>query len=351
MARRVVLHIGAMKSGTSFIQSVLSENREVLAEQGVLFPGRRWRRQVSAVRDLMERGGRGQPPLAEDGAWHRLADEVNRWDRTALISMEFLGPRQPAKIKQIMRSFEDARVEAVLTVRDLTRSIPAMWQESVQNAGVSTWEEFLEAVRTEDTKHPAGRNFWRHQSTAAIAERWSRLLGRDCFTLVTVPPPGAPISELWERFAQAVDLDPAPFDLQVRRNPSIGAASALVMRALNERLADDPLPRQVYSRHVKHALAKEGLATREAPDPSFGLDEPWAVAFGRREVKRLAKLDLRVVGSLDDLEPQPVPGVAAGSVTVEQQLEAALDGLERAVRVMARRRGGEDESDPEGEDE
>ena len=337
MAQRVVLHIGAMKSGTSFIQGVLSANREVLLDQGVLFPGRRWRNQVSAVRDLMERGGKGQEPLAPDGPWRRMAAEVNEWDGTALISMEFLGPRQSGKIREVVRSFPGARVEAVLTVRDFARSVPAMWQEAMQNAGTSTWEEYLRAVRTEDTDTKYGHSFWRHQSTSKIAERWSSVLGKDNFTLVTVPPPGAPPSLLWDRFMEAAGLQ-GTFDLEVRRNPSVGAASALVMRALNERLADDPFPRQVYSRFVKHGLAKEGLANRATPDGMFGLDEPWVAKLGSRETRRLAKLDLKIIGSLDDLEPRPVSGRAADDVTVEQQLEAALDGLAHVLRLWSGRR-------------
>ena len=53
MATRLVLHVGVMKSGTTFVQRVLLANRDRLAEHGVLFPGKQWRRQVVAVRDLM----------------------------------------------------------------------------------------------------------------------------------------------------------------------------------------------------------------------------------------------------------------------------------------------------------
>jgi hypothetical protein len=179
-------------------------------------------------------------------------------------------------------------------------------------------------------------------------------VGKERFTLVTVPPPGSPPGLLWERFAEAVGLDPAPFDLATQRsNPSIGAASALVLRALNERLAKDPLPGNTYSRYVKHALAKEGLARRAADDPMFGIDEPWVAKFAEREVRRLRKLDLTVIGSLDDLAPRPVRGVAGGSVTTEQQLEAALDGLERVVRLWAtpKRRGDEDDADDDEADD
>jgi hypothetical protein len=55
VAARVVLHVGLMKSGTSFLQRVLRHNQDLLREQGVLFPSP-WKRQVQAVKDLAAEG-------------------------------------------------------------------------------------------------------------------------------------------------------------------------------------------------------------------------------------------------------------------------------------------------------
>ena len=101
MAERLVLHIGSMKSGTSFIQNVLGDNKDRLAEQGVLFPGPRWKFQVNAVQHLIGHGGPEQEPIDPAGPWQSVVDEVNAWPGTAVISMEFLGPRNPEKIAQI----------------------------------------------------------------------------------------------------------------------------------------------------------------------------------------------------------------------------------------------------------
>ena len=41
-------------------------NRERLAEHGILFACKRWRQQVLAVRELIDRGGPNQEPIAAD---------------------------------------------------------------------------------------------------------------------------------------------------------------------------------------------------------------------------------------------------------------------------------------------
>lgn len=335
MAERLILHIGAMKSGTSYIQNVLAANRPALAAQGYHFAGPTWRAQVLAVLDLAENGAEGQEPLAPNGPWNKLARDINAHDGTAIISMEFLGTRARRKITQILETFPDTRIDVILTVRDLARSIPAMWQESVQNYGTDTWPEFVEAVREGDRQNSrTARWFWKHQGVGNMARRWSDMAGKDHFWLITVPPSGQPSSLLWERFTETAGIDATDFQLEVRRNPSIGAASAFVLRALNERLKTDPLTKTAYQRHIKHGLAKSGLAHRDTNEPKLGLDGDWVARRGNREIEKLRGLDLTVVGDLEDLQPQPVAGVGAEAITAEAQLEAALDGLEQLIRTQ-----------------
>jgi hypothetical protein len=337
VAKRVVLHIGAMKSGTSFIQNVLHSNRARLREHDILFACERWRGQVLAVRELSERGGEGQEPITPDGPWQRLVDEVNAWPGTAIISMEFLAPRHRSKIAIIQEAFADADLQVVLTARDLARSLPAMWTESVQNRGVRTWDEFLSSVRRQDMGEKPGRWFWKHQRLSEIAARWSGAVGRDHFTLITLPPKGAPSGVLWERFAGVAGIPADLCETDVRSNPGIDAASALVLRALNERLAEDDFDRQDYEWIVKGALAKRGLVKRGRDTIPLGMDERWVRRASGRELRKLRKLDLRVVGDIGELESQPVAGVHTGKVTAEQQLAAALDGMAFLVTEQAER--------------
>lgn len=326
MAERLVLHIGSMKSGTSFIQNVLGHNRDRLADAGVLFPGRRWRDQVGAVKDLITYSG-PETALADDGPWRTLAREIDAWPGTAVVSMEFLAPRTRAQIAEILRTFPDTRVEAVLTCRDLARNIPAMWLESMQNGGTTTWQEYLDAVRAHDRTSPAGRNFWRHQNLVAIATRWSEGVGKDRFTLVTVPPKGAPSDLLWRRFSEVLGIAADDFDLDVLANPSIGLATALVLRRLNETLVVDGTIPPGYDRLVKHTLAKRGLVARQGEEPRLGLDERWVGKQGKEQLAKLRSAGYRVVGDLDELTPRPVPGIHADEVPVEDQLAASVDGL------------------------
>jgi hypothetical protein len=341
VAERVVLHVGAMKSGTSFLQNVLGTHKDALAEQGVLFAGARWMVQVKAVREFINHGGKDQPPLRPDGHFGRLVEEINAWSGTAVVSMEFLGPRSTPQIERLAAAFPGARVDAVISARDLGRTVPAMWLESTQNGGTTDWGDFLAAVRRGPGRGASseGQGFWRHQAIPAMAKRWADVLGHDHLTVLTVPRPGAPSTLLWERFASILGVDPAGYDLQVRANPSIGLATAELLVELNRRmvLPDGSLPKH-YDPLVKHALAKRGLVARQGQEPRLGLDEPWVLEAGRQQVERLRAAGHPVVGDLDELLPGPVKGVHADDVTTEQRYDAAVDGLAHLLDLMAAQR-------------
>ena len=90
MTRRVLLHVGAPKTGTSFVQDILFTHREALREQGILYPAEREDAHFLAALDLMDLPWGGLEKQAP-GAWDRLADEVRAWPGTSIISHEILG--------------------------------------------------------------------------------------------------------------------------------------------------------------------------------------------------------------------------------------------------------------------
>lgn len=333
MAQRVVLHVGSMKSGTSYLQSLMTANRELLSTRSLLFPGRGWREQVSGVAEVLER--QRVAVLPEEGAWQSLVDEIAAWHGTALISMEFLGPVGLRKIERVVSSFPAGSVEAVVTARDLNRSIPAMWQETLKNGRSFTFDEYVDAIRRHDGP---GNAFWREQTIAAMCHRWSDVLGIDRVTLVTVPPPGTDRVELWYRFAEAIGIDGSGVESPPKGNESLGAASVEVLRRLNARL--DDLSYQEYAPVVKHRLAKRVLARQRETEPALGFDVPdWLPELSTRMIDRIRELGVRVVGDLSDLNPVAVPGTHPDSVSADQRLDAAVAGLEALVRASQGRRG------------
>jgi len=333
MASRTILHVGTMKSGTSHIQSRLFENQAAFADAGILVPGEKWVDQVQAVRDVLTIQRRGRKRAT--GAWQRLADEMAGHDGTAVISMEFLGPSAPTVIEGIRDSLGAA--ECVITVRDLNRSLAAMWQETIQNGRTWTYAEYLAAaeqyapVGEEEPEEvaQAGRTFWRQQNVVRMSRDWSAVMPT---TLITLPPPSGSRSLLWERFCRLLDVpgdgwaDAAPID------SLLAGASALLLRQLNELLDESGLSFPAASTLRKKFLAKTVLAARKKEEPAIGLPvSTWVRDHSTRMVEELQALDLTFIGDWDELEPVDVPGIDPADVPEREVIDAAVVGLAALV--------------------
>lgn len=340
MAERVVLHVGTMKSGTSYLQTLLFADRDGLASEGVLVPGEQWGDQVTAVRQALSRPGKHQA-----SAWARMVSDVVAHRGPAVISMEFLGPARPQVAARIAESFGDTPIDVVVTARDLNRTIASMWQETVQNGRSWTWDEYVTDLRDKRPgrgdgvadRTTAGGTFWRQQHLARILRTWGSAVGRERCTLVTLPPPGAAPDELADRFGAAARISFTTTTVPSGSNPSLGLASTLALRRLNDLLDERGLTFPAGYRVRKRQLAKEILASRRRDEPTLGLEvADWVVEQTADTVAVLQQDGVKVVGDLADLTPVRVPGVHPSQVPDAEVAEAALFGLAGLVEDQIR---------------
>jgi hypothetical protein len=329
----LVLHVGTMKSGTSFLQTLLFEQKAHLAEAGVLVPGRAWGAQAAAVRSVLSPGRNLEP-------WESLVKEIRKHRGDAVVSMEFLGPANDKAAKRVLEPFSDMDVQVVVTARDLNRTLVSMWQETIQNGRAWTWQEYVDAAResapgsrrgSQDKETPGG-TFWRQQHLARILGDWAGRVGAGSVTLVTVPPPGAPASALTERFARATGLPLDPHLPVPRANESLGLASILVLRDLNEALGRRGFDGADGQPLRKRMIAKNALARLAEDEPRLGLEvAEWVSRQTDATVGKIIGLGVGVVGDLADLNPVAVPGISPEEVDAEARARAATTALIEAV--------------------
>ena len=236
MSRRVLLHVGCPKTGTSYLQDVLFRNQKVLRAHDILYPADRFDAHFLAALDLMTLPWGGLETEAV-GAWDRLAEQVREWPGTAIISHEIFARATPTQVARALGSLGDAEVHLVLSVRDLVRQIPAEWQENVKHRSHITYASFLETIRDPARDSRIGSWFWAVQEIPDILDRWGASLPPSQVHLVTVPPSGSDRGELWRRFSRTFGLDGLDLDLAAEReNPSLGVPETSLLRTINQRV-------------------------------------------------------------------------------------------------------------------
>jgi hypothetical protein len=336
MARRVFLHVGVMKSATSYLQDLCDANRERLLAQGLL-----WTRSGDnflATDDLL--GTRRERPGLE-GAWRRLAEQIEAHPGDALISNELLAPINQRKRTRLVDALRPAETSVIVTARDVARVIPSQWQTGARNRSTVGWRDYVAAIVADDGNEIAA-GFRRRQDVPAIVSNWAEQVSLDRVTVVTVPPSGVASSVLGARFATALGVSADGFEQPDASNPSVGLVSAELLRRVNERTED--LAWLEYRWAFKHALARLVLAERAGREPAMTLDAEalaWARERGAQIAEALDASGVRVVGDLADLIPTAEPS-AAGEPVVEpseaELLDAAVDGLAGLGTVLAEAR-------------
>ncbi len=300
--RRVYLHVGTPKSGTSYVQDKLDRNRELLEQQGVEYLPTRAGDHFEASLDLLGRRWAGAEKAAA-GQWEALAVDGRASRGHALVSHEILAGADAGAVQRALGSFPDHEPHVVLTVRDLGRQIPAEWQERVKHRARRDFAAYVE-----HTRRSHGRDeltpFWRVQDVPRILETWGASLPPAHVHVVTVPPAGGPPGHLWERFAGVLGVDPhAGWTESERVNASLGGAEVTLLRRLNAVLAERRLPRETYVAWVREHIVKEVLAGRE-DSPRATVPpriRPWVDEVTSSWVARIGDLGVDVVGDLEDL--------------------------------------------------
>jgi hypothetical protein len=338
-SRRVFLHIGLYKTGTTYLQNLWRANRGRLAQQGVSFPGgRKGPVQVFAVSDLFGRRPQGGEGRIE-GRWAELTEAVAASSLpVTLISDESLSLATVGEARRAAAGFPDHEVHVVVTVRDLGRALLSSWQEGIKSDETWTWQEYAERVRdpARRNQNPA-RSFWIRQDLPAVLESWQAAVSRERIHVVTVPPPGAPKDLLVARLGEVVGFDPARLpEPSASDNRALAPADAEVLRRLND-LLDHRLNERQHHRIVKRILAP-GL-TRHGEAERVGLgpdDRAWVTVEAQRIVDHLAEGGYQVVGDLADLVPAETPtGPAPDTATIDAKLDAALHSLAELAEEYA----------------
>ena len=328
MTERVYLHVGAPKSGTTYLQQVLRTNHEALGAAGV--------RVVGATHvDLVHAGmvDREDPRLAQlppraGRAWQRVVDEVRAWPGdSAIISYElFAGATEEQAARAIADLHGSGRateVHVVITARDFARAVPSAWQERLKFALTTPLEEW-EAKPETVVRSEWG---WRTLDPAGVARRWGASLPADRVHVVTVPRGHAP-GELWRRFAEACAIEEDVEFPAERANASLGAGAAELLRRVNEHAADVLTTNREQARWLRDLLAHEILVPLD--DEPIGLtDAQYADAVERNAAARaeLEAAGYSLHGDLDDLTPSRPAARTPGQVPAEDVLNIAARAI------------------------
>lgn len=326
MVERVFLHIGLPKTGTTYLQQILWENRDALAADGVTLPGSGHREHLWAALDVQQRPNLADRHPDAPGSWERLCSELDRVSGTGLITHEFFCGASQEQAAAAIDRLRPARVEIIVTARHTAGMLAAGWQEKVKNGGRATPHQAAATARRHDEFS------WRTWDLGEVLQRWAATLPADCVHVVPMPGKGAAPSQHWDNLASVLGLRghyPLP---EQAANQSLGAVQVELLRRINEHLGDfhSSFDRGQWIRGYlaeKHLVAQQG--------ERFGLDDDLVQECrerSRRAVDLIRERGFDVVGDLDSLlVPDQLPAQRDLGTVTDAEL---VDSATRLVAAM-----------------
>ncbi|HEX5018328.1 MAG TPA: hypothetical protein VFX15_12175 [Actinomycetes bacterium] len=339
--KRVFIHVGAPKTGTTYLQGILWRNRSELRRAGLHIVGQGPGDHYRAGHDI--RGVEYNPndPRPDwAGCWDLLAAlAVKSEAPTTIISDEHLASLSPEQVKHAVESLAPREVHVVYATRNLARLLPSEYQEYVKHRSQLTYPDWVGRVFASRDKGP-GHWFWLVHDPTEVVRRWTTGVAPERFHLMTLPPPGSPHDELWWRFAGVVGVDPeAAPDRVVQGNDSLGMAEAEVLRRVNIALPES-FPRWHHSGIARDILATQILGPRSKSGrprlPENLTDEVRAQT--ERNIAGLSAAGCDIVGDLTTLEITDDLAAGEPEPTSEEIIDAAVDGIAGLLVRMGRMR-------------
>jgi hypothetical protein len=340
MTEQLYLHVGAPKSGTTYLQRILETNRTALEAAGVLLVGRRHLDRVHAAMAVRE-----DPRLDDLGpqartAWRRLAEQVRTSHLPkAILSYELFAGASAEQARRALGDLQGIDVHLVVTARDFAKAVPSAWQERLKFALTTPLEDWTPPPESAGPRAEWG---WRTMDPAGVASRWAADLPPDRVHIVTVPAAdGAAKDELWRRFAEACRLDVPGLDLRLdRTNESLGLVGAELLRRVNERVTAPIDTSREQAVWLRDTLAHAVLAPL-GREPIGVTDDQFAEAVARSDacIARISAAGYRVHGDLEDLRASRPGGRTPSQATESELLDTAVAAIvELLLQVRQRSR-------------
>ena len=227
MRRRLILHIGPHKTGTSALQRHLALNRRALAARGVAYP--RPIRPVgplgSVHRDLAEPGDEAERAALIAAYGARIADSGAA---TTILSAEGLGAGNRDHAAALAPLGDGADVRVVVYIRRIDLFLESLYRQMIRNQVSMERREFRPFANWRLKRGQADR--------VALLERWERVFGPGA--VVAVPyEPAVPGFDVIDRFAAAAGLEAQMAGLRrwhrLPVNRSLSRSQAEFIRRMN----------------------------------------------------------------------------------------------------------------------
>ena len=312
--KRLIIHPGFHKSGTTALQESFALNRPLLRENGIFYPpiGSKAHHRVAWALTQRpwgwnRRGGERTP----EKYWDRMASRINgAKEETVILSSEFFSEIDGERIRKIRSEIKGRDIQILFTLRPLAKLLPSSYQQYLKYGITIEYEDWLYAILDKPGESKVSPTFWKRHSHGKVVARWVDIFGKSNVTLLIVNE--AQPTFLFDEINKFLNLPTGSLNAAPSgSNRSLTMEEISLLLELNrqfpkERVWDEyeVFVRAGYIRHltdhVPPAADKARLLT-----PQWAVDK--ANELGKVIQKELLGTGVKIIGDVDSLGNSVVP--------------------------------------------
>ena len=324
MTKKLIVHAGFPKTGTTSLQSSLAEARSSLLTQGILYPESRGSAQHSAAWALTQKTfgweGRGGYKTSAN-EWNELVKKVHSVNETVLLSSEFFSHTNQVQVEKFKSDMGVEDTTIVFTMRALAKILPSRYQQSLKKGNTWSYDEWLTDILQRNIPNPTTRKFGNYSNTIA---RWASVFGAENIVVVVVDENTPNL--IFDAFHSILGLTPNTIVKAEDKalNRSLTTEETVLLAALNHTFKNEGNWKE-YVRFVRNQIVKSWSGRPAVKEhsrihtPEWAVDK--AVELAEINIEHIKSLGIKVHGDLNLLASR---NVLIGEMSQNTSIPATL---------------------------
>ena len=333
MKKKVYLHVGFHKTGTTAIQEALFTHSDQLRILGINYAtkkGKANHREAWALSERYwgwkKRGGE-QTSIVE---WQKRVKNLKAQKIDSVVSSEFFSEINDDQLNLMANDLKDFDVEIIFTIRPLAKLLGSSYQQYLKYGIKASYEEWLEDIFHNSEKPKFTPTFWKRHRHEEVMSRWANAFGNQKIHLVVVDESEPDL--LYDSFNKILKL-PAGTLKEVKglgSNRSLNYPEIALLLAINKAFPKDRawsdyevFIREGSIRHLTNQIQLAGLGTKLLT-PQWAVDE--AAKLSSNSIAKINDLGIIIYGDLNKLSSTEIPIGTNGEIS-EISIDIALNAL------------------------
>jgi hypothetical protein len=308
MAKRLVVHAGFFKTGTTALQTSFAHHREELLSHNILYPKLGATGQHRAAWALSGRhwGWENQGgQVTRRSVWENTIKELNTYPDTALLSSEFLAELLPEHIESMKRDIKADEITIVFTIRPLVKMLSSQYQQSLKYGMRLDYLGWLDRVLNDKTDAVQNQTFWRRHHHPEVIKRWVKVFGAE--NIVVIVGDETEPEFIFKSFNDEVLSLSKRILTQIPEtglNRSLTWPEIQLLIEINKQY-DREKGWDEYTTMVRNGIFRNLANTPANPEDERMLTPHWAIqksqAIATKFVSQIRDLEVRVIGNLEGI--------------------------------------------------